>query len=1098
MSNKLHFYTKYSKEKIKISARPFASGGEGAIYAIASPRTYSHLVAKIYYPEKRTEEREAKMHYLMQHPPITFQENQAPSIGWVQDLIYKGKRFIGILLIKIEGKKLTKLTLFKLPRRADKAWHRFSFQNPDALKLRLRTCFNLAVVLHQIHESGEYVLVDLKPDNVLMQPNGLLAIVDMDSVEVVKNGKALFAAPVATPEYTPPEHYLGPRGCIDVTWDYFSIGVIFYQLLLGLHPFAASCNPPYENLVSIHDKIEKGLYVHHTEKQAFFKVIPPPHKQFYSMPKEIQELFQNCFEYGGNDPLLRPSPADWCNTLADLLKLPFKKIPKVNIPPSNLYFLPSTLLKDLSVGIPKLEHKNLDSILNIENEVIPYQKLKKETLVQEVRSAYIKHLHKHRERLLQMFLVAVILSVLFFTYPIFFALGLALLVIIAPQLFFSKFQEGIDSVGRAILAKSTYELLDVDKDSSLNKTIIQAYNRSIDKMLSLKKQELQEEKALLNEKITLNPKDLDFILEHFQKRADLEQHVSTLTELVDTTEKQMLALREEEVQAYKSISDNFLAELKEDPSFKKYKFRSFSILRMRITQEINGLKGKISILEKPLKELELEHQRKLEKLKSINSSSVISSYKKQLDATTLKELIAFKKENDLVGQHKTDYWDFTQQKKELQNHRHQQKQKAKRQPNDILQKIQKELGLKSKADLNAYFNLLNDQQEEELLDFAPSEIQKQFRVFAKQIETLNIKQIFSSEVINILNQPLPKVSFDKPKKAKNIKTLTSYKNNMINTWEINQSKVKLFDAALKKLAQNSENHTDPIELAYWSKTSKELLSDIIFNLNQYTEIQEIFYGDPIIFRLKNRLDKYNKQTQEVQQQIKNVDKAYFDDLQRLEEKHKTLIEQQENLEFLKETQNALIEKKDKALQLATEQEVLKHTKQLEAEEQKQIKDQETSYRKDKETIHKSIKHSLTPVSFQLKETERKLEKLNTAFVEFEQSIEKVRTDKEATYTNNRLLLEEKLNIIKTLVDEIHKEHPSVSQKIRQNHTYYQNQKPLISAYQENFNQLNQLQNDKIRIDALSEWQNAYDSKIYIKDLLLNKVEQLEKYEEKKK
>jgi len=199
MSNKLHFYTKYSKEKIKIADKPFASGGEGAIYTIASPRSYNHLVAKIYYPEKRTPEREAKMQYLMQHPPITFREEQDPSIGWVQDLIYKDKRFIGILLIKIEGKKLTKLTLFKLPRRANKAWQRFSFKQPDALKLRLRTCFNLAVVIHQIHESGQYVLVDLKPDNVLMQPNGLLAVVDMDSVEVIENGKAIFSAPVVTP-----------------------------------------------------------------------------------------------------------------------------------------------------------------------------------------------------------------------------------------------------------------------------------------------------------------------------------------------------------------------------------------------------------------------------------------------------------------------------------------------------------------------------------------------------------------------------------------------------------------------------------------------------------------------------------------------------------------------------------------------------------------------------------------------------------------------------------------------------------------------------------------------------------------------------------
>lgn len=1103
MSNKLHFYTKYSKEKIKISDKPFASGGEGAIYAIASPRSYNHLVAKIYYPEKRTPEREAKMRYLMQHPPITFQEGQAPSIGWVQDLVYKDKRFIGILLIKIEGKKLTKLTLFKLPRRADKAWQRFSLTQPNALKLRLRTCFNLAVVIHQIHESGQYVLVDLKPDNVLMQPNGLLAVVDMDSVEVIENGKAIFAAPVATPEYTPPEHYIGPRTVIEETWDHFSLGVIFYQLLLGLHPFAASCNPPYDNLVSIHDKIEKDLYVHHSKKKAFFKVIPPPHQQFYKMPVEIQELFQNCFEYGAKEPYLRPSPADWCNTLADLLKLPFKKIPKTNIPPSNLYFSPTVLIEALPLAVPILPDNH--PIPHLDSKDLVPTNFQKETLVAELKVAYKKHLHQHRERILQSVLIVIIitfiLAIQFFNFPLFFGVGLLLVLIFiaAPQLFLTKFQDSIDNIGKTILSKSAYQLLQLDEKSVLKKEKVQSSNQYIDALLSKKEKALEDEKEELSRNKNNNQEELDFIQQHLQKRANLEQRTILLKDWVEVAESEILAAREQELEQYKMTNEGFLTQLKEDATYKAYNFRSFRNLRMKIQQEINILKGSLALLEKPLKQLHLNQQKKFEKLTNINHAPTVQSYRKGLEAASRKELAAFKKENTFVNEHEKTYANFEKKSKILSYNNHQKQQKVKHQLNKSFDTIRKDLGLNSKFELDSYIDLLENSQEELQVNFASNQVQKQFEVFLQKINALNIDSIFSANTINILTKrTLPKINFDTPQKVKNIKTLSDLQQNMVNIWGVNKSKLKEFDALIEQLAESPDMLQDQIEMSYWAKTAREQLINIILNLKQYAEIQSVFYGDPIIFRLKNKLKTYQEETQNAAKKVQDLEAEYLNKLNQLEAENSTLVEKQKQLETLKEEQERLILEKEETLKASVEKETAIYLASLKRQQAELIEEKTKEHQEELKSLERQIKHKQAGSALKLKQVEQVLNKLNLDHANFEAAIDRIRDQAELVYTSKRLSLDQKCQELTNLVHEIQTEHPKALQLTKKNVIYYQELKVRLLEYKDKLNELNQLQEDKIRLDTLSEWQKSYDSRIYIKDLLLNKVEQFEQYEQKKK
>jgi serine/threonine protein kinase len=308
-----YYYLKKRKDKIRIATKHFAGGGEGNLYRIET-RGFSKYVAKIYHADRRTAVREAKIQYLLDNPPEDQTEDSA--LVWVTDALYDEKQnFMGFIMPMIKGEKLEVLCLGKLPRKLPNVWKRFDFSNPAAFSYRLRICFNLAVAVYQVHQTEKYVLVDMKPDNVIIQPNGLVSIVDMDSVEVIDEmGEVLFAAPVATPEYTPPEFYREKRTAVDPSWDRFGMAVIFYKILFGIHPFAATANPPHENLVSLHQKIEEGLFVHHPNPNRL-RIVPPPHKAFHQMELEVQELFLNCFVGGHLLPSERPSAEDWCDGL---------------------------------------------------------------------------------------------------------------------------------------------------------------------------------------------------------------------------------------------------------------------------------------------------------------------------------------------------------------------------------------------------------------------------------------------------------------------------------------------------------------------------------------------------------------------------------------------------------------------------------------------------------------------------------------------------------------------------------------------------------------------------------------------------------------
>ncbi len=338
----MNYQLQERQESIELEARPFAAGGEGNIHDILSPQPLSGYVAKIIHPHKRNSERVAKLRFLQQNRPefSKHAEGETPGLIWVEDFIVDDKgEVIGFIMPRVEGEVLELLCSPRLPRTAKPEWKPYERGTTQGQQIRLRVCYRLAELVAQLHATGLYVLSDLKPDNVLVRPNGSVSLVDLDSMEIRQGGRTLFAATVATPDYTPPEYYtqgIEPgKKPIEESWDRFSLAVIFYRIMLGVHPFAASCKAPYDDIVSLADKIRMGFFVHDAGKAQYFSVVPPPHAAFSNLDEGLRFGFVRTFDAGHDEPSMRITAAHWLNLLQDSpLLLAQRPLPttQINLP----------------------------------------------------------------------------------------------------------------------------------------------------------------------------------------------------------------------------------------------------------------------------------------------------------------------------------------------------------------------------------------------------------------------------------------------------------------------------------------------------------------------------------------------------------------------------------------------------------------------------------------------------------------------------------------------------------------------------------------------------------------------------------------------
>jgi serine/threonine protein kinase len=104
----------------------------------------------------------------------------------------------------------------------------------EVLDIALQLC----AVLDYLHSSQPPVIFrDLKPANIMLKPDGRIALIDFGIARQFKPGKAKDTMPFGTPGYAAPEQY--GRAQTTPRTDIYSFGVILHQLLTGDDPALA-------------------------------------------------------------------------------------------------------------------------------------------------------------------------------------------------------------------------------------------------------------------------------------------------------------------------------------------------------------------------------------------------------------------------------------------------------------------------------------------------------------------------------------------------------------------------------------------------------------------------------------------------------------------------------------------------------------------------------------------------------------------------------------------------------------------------------------------------------------------------------------------
>ena len=346
----MKLYTE-KKQTIDIESTPFSKGGEGGVYRITNTRYTQKYCAKVYHcntPQDRAKlvNIERKIRYMLTNQPDEVEGNNW-KLSWPVALLFDAQGLFVGFIMPLAYPKSIKLTEIMgspdapSPKRKSiwkhwtmHDWDRFSLRQPHGLTSRLKVVVSICFPIYKVHAQGSYVFVDMKPDNILISPKGEITICDIDSIQILdKNtGHLLFPSLVNTPDYsprdTPRKVVLNSQGLnaspqqtghqFNETWDRFSLGVIIYQLLFLVHPFA--CTAKDNSLTATCQKIKHGLYVHGTKRHEI-DVYKPWHDNVSKFPIEIQNFFFNTFDpsKGLANPRLRISAEKWGKTIYKLL-----------------------------------------------------------------------------------------------------------------------------------------------------------------------------------------------------------------------------------------------------------------------------------------------------------------------------------------------------------------------------------------------------------------------------------------------------------------------------------------------------------------------------------------------------------------------------------------------------------------------------------------------------------------------------------------------------------------------------------------------------------------------------------------------------------
>ena len=127
------------------------------------------------------------------------------------------------------------------------------------------------VLMFEYLHSKCVIYRDLKPENLLISPDGYLKLTDFGFAKILPPGHKTYTL-CGTPEYIAPE-ILSSKGH-DKGVDWWTFGVLLYEFLEGIDPFAAdSPSQIYKNILDHRLKFSSGI---NSEAKSLIKKLLQP------------------------------------------------------------------------------------------------------------------------------------------------------------------------------------------------------------------------------------------------------------------------------------------------------------------------------------------------------------------------------------------------------------------------------------------------------------------------------------------------------------------------------------------------------------------------------------------------------------------------------------------------------------------------------------------------------------------------------------------------------------------------------------------------------------------------------------------------------
>lgn len=110
--------------------------------------------------------------------------------------------------------------------------NQYAQQNALTEREIVRICVRLCDILALLHHRDAPIIHrDIKPQNVIVRPNGDIALIDFDIARVYRRGNDTDTMFFGTPAYAPPEQYGFSQ--TDARTDIYSLGILLRYLLTG-------------------------------------------------------------------------------------------------------------------------------------------------------------------------------------------------------------------------------------------------------------------------------------------------------------------------------------------------------------------------------------------------------------------------------------------------------------------------------------------------------------------------------------------------------------------------------------------------------------------------------------------------------------------------------------------------------------------------------------------------------------------------------------------------------------------------------------------------------------------------------------------------